>query len=185
MSTSLLLAPSKLHRNIGLHNRHAIHLLLPRLLRLQLLMFAEMLDILRVRQVLLARILIMVLLPVVDLVLVLVVAVVAGAEAEIGQREALGDADGVLCERDHAVAVGVEELEDFVDGVFLLLGGDVAGRLVFEAVGFEDVVARPLVAAVVVVQVEERAGVEAVDVVFLWEYVVSWCHQGYLFPFLV
>jgi hypothetical protein len=49
-----------------------------------------------------------------------------------------------------------------------LLGGDVAGRLVFEAVGFEDVVARPLVAAVVVVQVEEGAGVEAVDVVFLW-----------------
>jgi hypothetical protein len=49
-----------------------------------------------------------------------------------------------------------------------LLGGDVAGRLVFEAVGFEDVVARPLVAAVVVVQVEEGAGIEAVNVVFLW-----------------
>jgi hypothetical protein len=49
-----------------------------------------------------------------------------------------------------------------------LLRRHVAGRLVFEAVGFEDVVARPLVAAVVVVQVEEGAGVEGVDVVFLW-----------------
>jgi hypothetical protein len=49
-----------------------------------------------------------------------------------------------------------------------LLGWYVAGRLVFEAVGFQDVVARPLVAAVVVVQVEEGAGVEAADVVFLW-----------------
>lgn len=91
-----LAASSKLHGDVGLYNRHAIHLFLPRLLRFQLLVLAEVLDILRVRQVLLASVLVVVFLPVVDLVLVLIVAVVAGAVAEIRQLEALGDTDGVL-----------------------------------------------------------------------------------------
>jgi hypothetical protein len=163
-----LAAPSKLHGNIGFYNRHAIHLFLPLLLRFQLLVFAEMFNILRVRQVFLARVLVVVFLPVVNLVLVLIVAVVARSKAEIRQREAFGYADSVLCVRDGAAAVCVEELEDFVHGVFFLLRGDVVGRLVFQAVGFEDVVARPLVAAVVVVEVEEGAGVEGGDVVLLW-----------------
>jgi hypothetical protein len=163
-----LAAPSKLHGDIGFYDRHAIHLFLPLLLRFQLLVFAKMLDIFRVRQVFLARVLVVVFLPVVDLILVLVVAVVAGSETEVRQREPFGYADGVFRVRHGAAAVSVEELEDFVHGVFFLLRGDVVGRLVFQAVGFGDVVARPLVAAVVVVQVEEGAGVEGGDVVLLW-----------------
>jgi hypothetical protein len=129
---------------------------------------AEVLDILRVRQILLAGILVVVFLPVVNFVLVLIVAVVAGAVAEIRQFEALGDTDGVLCVGNGAAAIGVEELEDSVHGIVFRFRGDGAGGLVFQAVGFEDVVARPLVAAVVVVQVEEGAGVEGGDVVLLW-----------------
>jgi len=163
-----LAAPSKLHWNVGLDNRHAIHLFLPLLLRFQLLVLTEVLNIFRVRQVFLAGVLIVVFLPVVDFVLVLIVAVVAGAVAEVRQREALANADSVFRVRDGAAAVCVEELEDSVHSIFLRLGGDGACGLVFQAVGFEDVVARPLVAAVVVVQVEERAGVEGGDVVLLW-----------------
>jgi hypothetical protein len=163
-----LAAPSKLHGNVGFYNRHAIHLFLPLLLRFQLLVFAEMLDVFRVRQVFLARVLVVVFLPVVDLVLVLIVAVMAGSKTKIRQREPFGYADGIFCVGDGAAAICIEELEDFVHGVFFLLRGDVVGRLVFQAVGFGDVVARPLVAAVVVVEVEEGAGVEGGDVVLLW-----------------
>ena len=127
-----------------------------------------MLDIFRVRQVFLAGVLVVVFLPVVDFVLVLIVAVVAGAETEVRQGQAFGDADGVFGVGDCAAAVGVEEVEDFVDRVVFLARVDGAGRFVEEAVGFGDVVARPLVAAVVVVQVEEGAGVEGGDVVLLW-----------------
>lgn len=163
-----LAAPSKLHGNIGFHNRHAIHLLLPLLLRFQLLVFAEMFNVFRVRQVFFARILVVVFLPVVDFVLVLIIAVVAGAETEVGQGEAFGDADGVFGVGDCAAAVGVEEFEDFGYGGVFLGRGDGARGFVEQAVGFGDVVARPLVAAVVVVEVEEGAGVEGGDVMLLW-----------------
>ena len=163
-----LAASSKLHGDVGFYNRHAVHLFLPLLLRFQLLVLAEVLDILRVGQIFLASVLVVVFLPVVDFVLVLIVAVVAGAVAKVRQRETLGDTDGVLCVRYSAAAIRIEELEDSVHGIFFRFGGDGAGGLVFQAVGFEDVVARPLVAAIVVVQVKEGAGVEGSDVVLLW-----------------
>jgi hypothetical protein len=163
-----LAASSKLHGDVGLYNWHAVHLFLPLLLRFHLLVLAEVLDILRVRQVFLASVFVVVLLPVVDFVLVLIVAVVARAVAEIGELEALGDTNRVLCVGNGAAAIRVEELEHSVHGIFFRFRGDGAGGLVFQAVGFEDVVARPLVAAVVVVQVEEGAGVEGGDMVLLW-----------------
>lgn len=110
----------------------------------------------------------MVLLPVVDFVFVLVVTVVSRSEAEVGECEAFSNTDSVLCVGDGAAAVRVEEVKDLVYGVFLLLCTDVPRGLVLEAVRLEDVVARPLIAAVIVVEVEERAGVERADVVLLW-----------------
>lgn len=53
-------------------------------------------------------------------------------------------------------------------GFVFLVGRDVVGGFVLEAVGFEDIFARPFVAAVVVVEVEEGAGVEEFDVMFLY-----------------
>jgi hypothetical protein len=175
-----LAASPKLHGNIGLDNRHAVHLLLSLLLRFQLLVLAEVLDIFRVRQVFLTRVLVVVFLPVVDFVFVLIVAVVARAVAEIRQRETLPNSDGVFCVRDRAAAIRIEELEDFVHSLFFRRSGDGACGLVFQAVGFGDVVARPLVAAVVVVQVEEGAGVEGVDVVLLWNACVSPCLSAHI-----
>lgn len=131
-------------------------------------MLAEVLDVLGVCQVLFPRVFVMVFLPVVDFVFVLVVTVVSGAEAEVGKCEAFGNTYSVLCIGDGAAAVRVEEIEDLVHGVFLLLCADVPRGLVLEAVCLEDVVARPLVAAVIVMKVEERAGVERADVMLLW-----------------
>lgn len=166
-----LCASSKLPGNVGLDDRHAVHLLLSFLLRLQLLMLPEVLDVFGVRQVFLSCVLVVVFLPVVNLVFVLIVTVVSRTVAKVGQREAFGDTNGVLCVRDGAAAVCVEELEHLVHGVLFLLRWDVLSGLILEAVGLEDVVARPLVAAVVVVEIEERASVERIDVVLLWNVV--------------
>lgn len=167
IATRRLCVAPKLHGDVGLDYGHAIHLLLPLLLCLHLLVLAEVLDVFGMRQVLLSGILIVVLFPVMDLIFVLVVSVMSRSKPEVGKRQTFGNADSVLCVGNGATAVAVEEPKDLVHSVLLLLRGNVTGRFVLQAVCFEDVVARPLVAAIVVVEVEERTGVERVDVMLL------------------
>lgn len=99
----------KLLRDIGFHNLHAIQLLLPLGRLIHHIVFAEMLDILRVGEILLGGIGAVEFLEMVDFVFVLVVAVVAGAEAKVGQDDAVGAADGEFGKGDAAAAVVVEE----------------------------------------------------------------------------
>lgn len=103
-----------------------------------------------------------------DLVLILVVSVVARTEAKIGEREAFGNTNSIFSVGDGSTLIQIEERKDLIYSMLLLLWRDAPGRLVLEAVCFEDVVARPLVGAIVVVEIEERAGVEKVDVMLLW-----------------
>lgn len=115
-----------------------------------------MLNVLRVGEVLLLDVVAaVVLFKVVDLVLVLVVAVVAGPEAEVGQAEAARGAYRVFGKRNGAGAVGVVEFEHLLHDVVFLLLRDVACGFVEQAVRLLDVVRGPEAVAVVVVEVEE------------------------------
>lgn len=128
----------------------------------------EMLNVLWMRKILLLDIIArVVLFPVMNLVLVLVVAVVSRPHAEIRQFNVLGVFGLEFGERDFAVLVHVEHVED---GLYdhLFLGFADAGRGgVGEAVGAADVGRGPYACAVVVVEVEEGGCVEAGDVVLL------------------
>ena len=106
-------------------------------------MLGKMRNILRVDQILLFRVLVVVFLKMVDLVLVLVVAVVARSEAEVGELDAVRGADGVFGKGDGAAEVFVEEFEHPVYGCGLLVWRYVAGGFVAEAVGFFNVVGCP------------------------------------------
>ena len=137
--------------NVVFNDRHAVHLLLHQLLLFQLVVFAEVLDVFRVDEVFWSRILVVVFLEVVDFIFVFVVAVMAWAEAEIGEFDSLCFADGVFGKGDGSALVPVVEFDDSLDCFVLLFLCDVFRALVFEAVGFEDVFGRPIVARVVVV----------------------------------
>lgn len=132
-------------------------------------MFLKVGNILGMDQVLLGDIVArVVLFEMVNLVLILVVAVVSGAGAEIGQRETACTANGEFGKGDCAAEILVVDVEDLLRNVVFLLRGDMVGGFVQQAVGFLDVVDSPLATAVVIVQVEEGARVERVDVVFLY-----------------
>jgi hypothetical protein len=73
------------------------------------------LDILRVNQVLLLRILVVVFLKVVDLILVFVVAVMSRAEAEIREFDALCNTFDVLSHGYCVAVVPIVELNDVPD----------------------------------------------------------------------
>jgi hypothetical protein len=124
-------------------------------------MLLKMLNILRMNQILFFRILIMILLPMMDLILILVVAVMSRSPAEIWEFDPLRASDGEFGEGNCARPVSVEEFDDFVDGFVFFLVGDVVGGFVSEAVEVVDVVVGPFVAVVEVVEGEEGAGVEA------------------------
>jgi hypothetical protein len=79
----ILAVATKFAWDIGFNDRHTIHALLRFLLALQLLMSAEMLDVLGMNQIFLFRILVVVLLEMVELVLIFVVTMMSWAEAEI------------------------------------------------------------------------------------------------------
>ena len=109
------------------------------------------------------------LLPVVDLVLVLVVAVVAGPGAHVrqGLALALDDVDKLIA-RDAAVAVLVEQRQDVAHDLVLADEGDLLVRLVHQAVCAQDLVVLPVAVAVEVVKREEGGRIEAGGVVLLW-----------------
>lgn len=87
-SAHLMLRPFQKHdRDIVLDNRHSIQFLIPLLPVLHLIMMFEMLNVLRMHQILLGRVRPMVLLEMVDLVLVLVVPVVSRPVPEIRQLD--------------------------------------------------------------------------------------------------
>ena len=152
--------PSKLGRYIRFNNRHPIQHILRLLLRFHLLVLAEMFDILRMNQVLLSRVLVVILLEMMDLILVLVIPVVAWPKPEIRQFNALVVAFDEFPQGDGVAVVLVVEL-DYLAYCFAFFElRDVVGGFVSQAVGFEDVLGCPLAAAVVVVEVEEGAGVE-------------------------
>ena len=103
-----------------------------------------------------------------NLVLVFIVAVVAGAGADVGEGLAL-DLDDVdkLLARDAAVAVGVEQAHELVDDLVLPLLGHEPVGLVHQAVGAQDLARRPDPVVVKVVQGEEGGGVKGGGVVLL------------------
>lgn len=138
-------------------------------------MFPKMRNILGVRQVLLTGVITVEALKMVDLVLVLVVAVVAGAEAKVRQAPALGVVLHPLRARDEACFVRVEESEDVAQGVDLVLlcgrgggggGGSVGIRGGVEAVEVPDLASVPVAVGIEVVEVEEGERIEVGDVVF-------------------
>lgn len=146
------------------------HQLQPLLLNLHLLMLAEMLDVLRMRQILQPGILIMIQLPVMDLILVLVVAVVSRARPQIRQGPALvRNKDLELVAIDHPILVIIDQAQNLGNNLLLALLADVLVGVVHEPVGAQDLGRFPLPVRVVVVQREEGGGVEVGDVVLPWE----------------
>jgi len=163
------LVDPELRRNITLNDSPLLRrfpLLLP---PLRLLMLSKMLDVLRMVQILLLNIIpTMVLLPMMDLILILIIAMMSRSESKIRQLDAVVGALLPFMQRNDAVVVGVVKLEDGLDcGVFLLFG-DGGGGGVRETVRPPDVVLRPDSCGVVVVEGEENAGVEGGDVMLLW-----------------
>lgn len=142
-------------RNVPLHD--TLLLLLQDALGLVLhhVVFPEMLNVLRVDEVLLLGILVVVFLEMVDLVLVLIVAVVARAQPEVRQLLARLDRLQPLVARDLARRRRVEEGENVVHRAVL----DVVGRgfegFVEQAVESTDFVRRPDAVVVEIVQREE------------------------------
>jgi hypothetical protein len=109
-------------------------------------MHFEMLDILRMCEILQCRVVAMVLLEMVDFILVFVIAVVSGSPAEIRQCESSADANCVFGERDGAAPIAVEVRDDAINRGVLVGFRDVFCRFVVEAVGFVDVLVRPFAA---------------------------------------
>jgi hypothetical protein len=134
-------------------------------------MLSEVLDILRVGQVLFLDVIpAVVFLPVMNLVLVLIISMVSGAKAKVRQLNAIGSARKPFMERDDAVVVGIVELENGLDSIVLLVFGDGGGGGIGEAVGAPDVILGPDARRVVVVQGEEDAGVESGDMMLFCEW---------------
>ncbi|RCI11849.1 hypothetical protein L249_7179 [Ophiocordyceps polyrhachis-furcata BCC 54312] len=86
-------------------------------------------------QVLELGVFVMILFPVVDLILVLVVAVVAWAGAHVGQGLALGKEGLPLGEGDDRVAIGVEHGHDIARHLLLTLARHVLVGRVHQTVG--------------------------------------------------
>jgi hypothetical protein len=140
------LTSQKLRRDIFSYNRHRIEPLLLLRLLIQKIVHLEMLDILRVRQILQRRALAMVFLKMMNLILIFVVAVVSRSPSEIRQRQSSADADCVFREGDGTAAVAVEVCNDAIDCGVLVCLWDVLCRFVVEAVCFVDVLVRPFTA---------------------------------------
>lgn len=126
-----------------------------------------MLDIFRMNQVFLFRVLIVIFLEMVNLILVLVIAVMSGTVTKIRQFDALRVTYRKLCEGDRPTLIAIVEREDLLYSLVLVVLRDVVRAFVFEAVGFEDVFGCPFVTTVVVVEVEEGARVEGGYVMLL------------------
>lgn len=129
-------------------------------------MFPKMCLILLVNQVLLARVLVVKLLEVVDLVLVLVVAVVAGAQAEVGEPDARRRQPHPLVAGDAAGLRRIEEVHDGADDLSLAGVGGRGEGFVSQAVEAGDFRGVPVAVGVEVVEGEKGAGVEVGDVMF-------------------
>lgn len=133
-------------------------------------MLRKMLNILGMDQILLLNIISrMILLPMMDLILVLIVAMVSGAHAKIRQAQAV-----VVPRRDELVFcngarfVGVEHGQHRLDDALFAEVGDVRRGGVEEAVGALDVVGHPEARGVVVVEREKGLWVEGRYVVLLY-----------------
>ena len=133
-----------------------------------MVVFPEMRDVLRMRQILLACVLVVVLLEMVDLVFILVVAVVAGPDTEVGEATVpLIDVVEPLFAGDAAGIVFVVGIEDLVDDLLPALFAQVFVGLVVEAVEAPNFVRGPNAVVVEIVKDEEGSWVEIVDVMFL------------------
>lgn len=136
--------------------------------RLHLLVLLEVLNVLGVRQVLEARVLIVVLFPVVNLVLVLVVAVVPRSRAKVRQGAVLVvDEHLELVPVDDFVLVVIDQAQYLAHNLLLALLRHVLIGLIKQAVRPHDLLRLPQPVAVVVVEVEEGGCVEVGRVVFL------------------
>lgn len=155
-------------RNICLHNHHLFHFLHPVLLILQHIVLSEMLDIFRMDQVFLCDIV-----PTVKLfemmyfILVLVVAMVAGAESEVREFAPRSVEAHELIACDDAGALEVEDLE-YLGRDFGFAGfRNGRGRFVVQAIEAANRGGGPDACIIKIVEGEEGGGIEVVDVVFL------------------
>lgn len=110
---------------------------------LLLIMLAEMLNILRVGQVLLRSIIAVVLLKVMNLVLILKVTMVSGAVTEIGQPFTRSESRQPVFPVNKPSVSSVEELKHCADGILLLVLTDSGIGFVVEAVCLADFVLCP------------------------------------------
>lgn len=106
-------------------------------------MFAEMLNILGVGQVLLCGIIAVVLLKVMDLVFILKVTMVSRAVTEIGQPFTCSESRQPVLPVNKSSVSSVEELKDCADGILLLAFTDSSIGFVVEAVCLADFVVCP------------------------------------------
>jgi len=125
-----------------------------------------MLNILRMCQLILSSILIMILFKVMNLILILIITVMTRSQPEIWQRVPTITKRLKFLPGDLAVVVEVHGVEDGAPDVRPRILAERAVRLT-QAVEAQDLCARPGAGGVEVVEGEEGAWVEVVDVVFL------------------
>ena len=147
----LRLSP-KLLRNVPLHDRLLLFPQYPLCLVLHHVMFPKVLNILRVDQVFLSRVLVVVFLKVMNLVLVLIVAVVAWPHPEVGEFLAFLQLGHPLVTSDEAGIIGVEDLEHVEYGFVLFVCGSILQGFVVEAICAADFASGP---GAVIVEVVE------------------------------
>lgn len=163
-----LLCPFKFFGDIFFYYIPLVHGVNALLCQLHFFVLFEMLNVFGVRQVFKTRVLVVVFLPVVNLILVLVIAVVARPGAKVGQSAVLVvNKDLELVAVDHLVFVVVNQAQDFANNFLLALLRHVLVGLVKKTVRPHDLLGLPLAVAVVIVQLEEGGRVEVGCMVFL------------------
>jgi hypothetical protein len=137
--------------------------------------FPEMLDILGMCQILELGVFVVVLLPMVNFVLIFVVAVVSRTSSHIRQSLAFVDEHDKLVARYGTGAIRVKQGQNLPRYLSPTLRRDVLVRVVIEAVGSQNFFRLPFAVAIEVVQQEEGGRIEIAYVVFLCALVLVTC----------
>lgn len=132
-----------------------------------------MLNIFGMRKVLKLGVFIVILLPVVDFVLVLVIAVVSRASAHIGQRLPFVDEHDELVARHVSGAVCIKQGQYLPRYLSSALGRDILIRFVIEAIGPEYLFGLPFAVGIEIVKQEKGGRIEIAYVVLLCDSVLA------------
>lgn len=103
----------------------------------------------------------------VNLILILIISMMPRAVPKVGQSHSLRLRYGILCKRYGTIAVMIVQLQHLGNSLLLICLRDVLCGFVVQAVELVDVVVRPLIRAVKVVECEEGTGVKVRYVVLL------------------